>query len=189
MGNRNFEALENVDLVLTAAMPEGIVFRARVPKGLVIRVWCMMEEDDMIRELIREFTEITLEELLKTLGCSGKQSTPVSSILARLSLNLEVDNVKHLWGKSWMKIDFETWKKFVEGAKIMKVELKPSNSLYFEFDTGMVSRVQSEKQLQLDFKWLKGYEFLSKKALDIYLKRIMGSFQAEQIKKMVKEKH
>jgi hypothetical protein len=53
----------------------------------------------------------------------------------------------------------------------------------------MVSRVQSEKQLQLDFKWLKGYEFLSKKALDIYLKRIMESFQAEQIKKMVKEKH
>ncbi|MEM2146758.1 MAG: hypothetical protein QW279_15450 [Candidatus Jordarchaeaceae archaeon] len=35
----------------------------------------------------------------------------------------------------------------------------------------------------------KGYEFLSKKALDIYLKRVMEHFEAEQRKKIVKEKN
>ncbi|MEM3765826.1 MAG: hypothetical protein QXU46_02220 [Candidatus Bathyarchaeia archaeon] len=88
-----------------------------------------------------------------------------------------------------MELDFETWKRLVEGAKIIKVELRRPGSLFFEFDTGMVSYVASEKPLQFDFNWMQGYEFLSRKALDIYLKRIMERFEAEQREKTVKEKH
>ncbi|MEM3612651.1 MAG: hypothetical protein QW090_04770 [Candidatus Bathyarchaeia archaeon] len=88
-----------------------------------------------------------------------------------------------------MKLDFETWKKLVEGAKIIKVELRRPGSLFFEFDTGMVSYVCSEKPLQFDFNWMQGYEFLSRKALGIYLKRMMERFEAEQREKTVKEEH
>ena len=88
-----------------------------------------------------------------------------------------------------MELDFETWKKLVEGAKIIKVELRSSGSLFFEFDTGMVSYVFSEKPLEFDFNWMRGYEFLSEKALGIYLKRMMERFEAEQREKTVKEKH
>jgi len=86
-----------------------------------------------------------------------------------------------------MEIDFQTWKKFVGGAKITSVELKSTNSLYFEFDTGMVSRIYSEKPLQFDFNWMEGYEFLSREALDIYIKRMSESSEADQSKKMAKE--
>lgn len=55
--------------------------------GLVIRVWCAMNEDDIIEELIREFTEITVEERLKKLGCSETISVSISHVLAQLSLN------------------------------------------------------------------------------------------------------
>jgi len=79
-----------------------------------------------------------------------------------------------------MELDFETWKRLVEGAKIIKVELRRPCSLFFEFDTGMVSYVCSEKPLQFDFNWMQGYEFLSRKALGIYLKRMMERFEAEQ---------
>ncbi|MEM2704133.1 MAG: hypothetical protein QXK18_04425 [Candidatus Bathyarchaeia archaeon] len=88
-----------------------------------------------------------------------------------------------------MELDFETWKRLVEGAKIIKVELRRPGSLFFEFDTGMVSYVCSEKPLQFDFNWMQGYEFLSRKALGIYLKRMMERFEAEQREKTVKEEH
>jgi hypothetical protein len=68
-----------------------------------------------------------------------------------------------------MELDFETWKKLVEGAKIIKVERKLPGSLFFEFDNGMVSYVYSEKPLKFDFNWMEGYEFLSQEALKIYL--------------------
>ena len=88
-----------------------------------------------------------------------------------------------------MEIDFETWKKFVEGAKITRVELKLPNSLYFEFDTGMACYVFSENPLEFDYNWLKGYEFLADKALRIHMKRIMENIEAEEAKKEVNEKH
>lgn len=88
-----------------------------------------------------------------------------------------------------MEIDFETWKKFVKDAKITKVELKLPESLYIEFDNGMVSYVYSEKPLQFDFNWLNGYEFLSKKALNIYIRKMMKKFETERKKKTIKEKH
>ncbi|MEM3759595.1 MAG: hypothetical protein QXZ02_00625 [Candidatus Bathyarchaeia archaeon] len=53
----------------------------------------------------------------------------------------------------------------------------------------MVSYVCSEKPLRFDFNWVQGYEFLSNKALDIYLERMMEHFEAEQREKTVKEKH
>jgi hypothetical protein len=187
VGRNNFAALDGVNIVLRAAMPEGTVFRTGTSRRITIHVWCMMKEDDMIEELIREFTEITIEELLKTLGCSKKQSISISSILTRLSLNFEVDNVMQLLGKSWMNVDFETWKKFVEDAKITRVELKLPNSLYFEFDTGMVNHVCSEKPLKFDFKWMEGYEFLRKKAFDIYIKRMRENSEADQGKRIVRE--
>jgi len=88
-----------------------------------------------------------------------------------------------------MEIDFETWKKLVEGAQVTKVELRRPNSLYFEFDTGMACYVCSEKPLEFDYNWLKGYEFLSEKALRIHVKRIKENIEAEQAKKQVNEKH
>lgn len=41
LNRRNFAALENVNTILSA-IPKGIMFRASVPNGLVIRVWCTM---------------------------------------------------------------------------------------------------------------------------------------------------
>jgi len=187
LNRRNFAALENVNIILSSAIPEGIVFRARVPKGLVIRVWCVMDEDDMIEELIREFTEITIEERLKNLECSETLSGSISHILTQLSNPVE-GNIKHIGGGSQMEIDFETWKRFVENAKITKVEKFPG-SLYFEFDTGMVSHIYSEKPLQFDFNWKEGYEFLGSKALDIYIKRMRECFENEQMRKIVREQH
>jgi hypothetical protein len=55
-----FEALDGVGIVLSAAIPEGVVFRTGTSGRILIRVWCMMDEDDMIEELVREFTEITI---------------------------------------------------------------------------------------------------------------------------------
>ncbi|MEM3697094.1 MAG: hypothetical protein QXQ94_06295 [Candidatus Bathyarchaeia archaeon] len=80
-------------------------------------------------------------------------------------------------------------KGLLKAPKIIKVELRRPNSLFFEFDTGMVSYVCSEKPLQFDFNWMQGYEFLSRKALGICLKRMMEHSKAEQRKKIVKEKH
>jgi len=88
-----------------------------------------------------------------------------------------------------MEIDFETWKKFVEGAKIIRVELRRANSLFFEFDTGMVCYVCSEKPLEFDYNWLKGYEFLSDKALRIHVERIKENIGVEQAKKQASEKY
>jgi hypothetical protein len=73
-----------------------------------------------------------------------------------------------------METDFENWKKLVEGAKIMRVELKLPGSLYFEFDTGMVCYVFSEKPLEFDYNWLEGYKFPSDKSLGIHVKKIKG---------------
>ncbi|MEM2146759.1 MAG: hypothetical protein QW279_15455 [Candidatus Jordarchaeaceae archaeon] len=50
MNKRDFAALE-IDVILSSAFPEETVFRASVPNGLVIRVWCTMSEDDIIEEL------------------------------------------------------------------------------------------------------------------------------------------
>ncbi|MEM2144908.1 MAG: hypothetical protein QW279_06075, partial [Candidatus Jordarchaeaceae archaeon] len=83
MGRRDFSALDDVDIVLSGSMPEGIVFRTSFSEGVRIRVWCMMDEDDMIEELIREFTEITIEERLKNLGCSETLSNSISCILTQ----------------------------------------------------------------------------------------------------------
>lgn len=47
------------------------MFCASVPNDFVIHVWCMMEEDEMIVTLMREFTGITIEETLKS-WCSEK---------------------------------------------------------------------------------------------------------------------
>ena len=189
VGKSNFAALDGVDIVLSAAIPEGVVFRTGTSGRLIIRVWCMREEDDMIEALIREFNEITIEETLKALGCSKKLSGSISHALTQLSLSPHENNITQHGGGSNMEIDFETWKKFVEGAKITRIELKLPNSLYFEFDTGMVSYVYSEKPFQFDFNWMEGYEFLSREALDIYIKRMRESSEADQRKKMVKEKH
>jgi hypothetical protein len=91
-----------------------------------------------------------------------------------------------------MELDFETWKKLVEGAKIIKVELKLPSSLFFEFDTGMASYVYSEKPFKFDFNWMKGYEFLSQEALKIYLTdmtRKMTAKEKHQIKQRPKREH
>ena len=68
-----------------------------------------------------------------------------------------------------MEIDFETWKQFVEWAKIITVKLVRPNSLFIEFDTGMVCYVYASTPLAFDFSWLEGYEFLSKEALKKYM--------------------
>ena len=86
-----------------------------------------------------------------------------------------------------MELDFETWKKLVEGAKIIKVERKLPGSLFFEFDTGMVSYVYSEKPLKFDFNWIKGYEFLSQEALKIYLTNMTKKIMAKE-KPQVKQR-
>jgi len=79
-----------------------------------------------------------------------------------------------------MEIDFETWKKLVEGAKIISVELKLPGSLFLEFDTGMVSYVYSEKPLKFDFNWMEGYEFLSQEALKMYLTNMTKKITAKK---------
>lgn len=79
-----------------------------------------------------------------------------------------------------MEIDFETWKKLVEGAKIISVELKLPGSLFFEFDTGMVSYVYSENPLKFDFNWMEGYEFLSQETLKMYLTNMTKKIAAKK---------
>ncbi|MEM3765827.1 MAG: hypothetical protein QXU46_02225 [Candidatus Bathyarchaeia archaeon] len=98
MDRRDFAALENVDIILSSAIPEGVVFCASVPNGLVIRVWCTMNKEDIIEELIREFTEIAIEEWLKKLRCSETLSSSISHFLAQLSLDSLEGNVKHING-------------------------------------------------------------------------------------------
>jgi|YelNatPaOPRAMG01_1025707.scaffolds.fasta_scaffold35706_4 hypothetical protein len=91
-----------------------------------------------------------------------------------------------------MELDFETWKKLVEGAKIIKVERKLPGSLFFEFDTGMASYVYSEKPLNFDFNWMEGYEFLSQEALKIYLTDMTKKMMAKdehQTKQRPKREH
>lgn len=88
-----------------------------------------------------------------------------------------------------MEIDFETWKKLVEGAKITKVELERPNSLFFEFDTGMVCYVYSEKPLEFNYNWLEGYEFLSKKATELHVRKMIREIEAEEVKRQIREKH
>lgn len=77
--------------------------------------------------------------------------------------------------ESLMEIDFETWKQFVERAKIITVKLVRPNSLFIEFDTGMVCYVCASTSLAFDFNWLEGYEFLSKEALKKYMNQMEGS--------------
>jgi hypothetical protein len=86
MGRDN---LDGVTIVLSAAIPEGIVFRTTYPRRQIIHVWCMMEEDEMIEALMREFTTITIEEILKKLGCSEKIPVYVFDVLMGLSVRLE----------------------------------------------------------------------------------------------------
>jgi hypothetical protein len=48
-----------------------------------------MEDDEMIEALMREFTTITIEEILKKLGCSEKIPVYVFDALMGLSVRLE----------------------------------------------------------------------------------------------------
>lgn len=72
-----------------------------------------------------------------------------------------------------MEIDFETWKKLVEDAKITKVKLMRPNSIFIEFDTGMLCYLYASTPLKFDFNWLEGYGFLSNKALEIYMEDML----------------
>jgi len=86
-----------------------------------------------------------------------------------------------------MEIDFQTWKKFVEGAKITSVELKSPNSLYFEFDTGMVCYIYSDKPLQFDYNWLMKDTFLSDIATLMHVKKLMLDMEVKEMKWQVDE--
>ena len=82
---RDYVALDGVDIILSAAMPEDIVFRTTYLGRQIIRVWCMMEEDVMINELILEFSEIAIDEALMKLGCSMGHIRYVLNVLTQLS--------------------------------------------------------------------------------------------------------
>jgi hypothetical protein len=89
MGKRELSALDDVDIILSAVIPEGIVFRTTYSGRQIIRVWCMMEDDEMIEALMREFTGISIEETLKRLGCSEEIPGYVFNALMGLSVILE----------------------------------------------------------------------------------------------------
>jgi hypothetical protein len=81
MGKTDPSALDGGEIILSAAIPEGIIFRTTPSGRHIIRVWCMMDEDEMARGLMCEFSIMTLEKLLKNLGCSRKQIFFVLNIL------------------------------------------------------------------------------------------------------------
>jgi hypothetical protein len=84
-----WDNLDGVEIILSGAIPEGIVLRTTYSERQIIRVWCMMEDDEMIEALMREFTTITIEEILKKLGCSEKIPVYVFDALMGLSVRLE----------------------------------------------------------------------------------------------------
>ena len=84
-----WDNLDGVEIILSGAIPEGIVLRTTYSERQIIRVWCMMEDDEMIEALMREFTTITIEEILKKLGCSEKIPVYVFDTLMGLSVRLE----------------------------------------------------------------------------------------------------
>jgi len=84
-----WDNLDGVEIILSGAIPEGIVLRTTYSERQIIRVWCMMEEDEMMEALMREFTTITIEEILKKLGGSEKIPVYVFDALMGLSVILE----------------------------------------------------------------------------------------------------
>ena len=81
--------LDEVEIILSGAIPEGMVLHTTYCGRHIICIWCMMEEDEMIEALMREFTGISIEETLKRLGCSEEIPCYVFNALMGLSVILE----------------------------------------------------------------------------------------------------
>jgi hypothetical protein len=88
MVKRDYAALESVEFIMSAAMPEVAVFCIRVSNKMMIRMSCFLDDDEIIQALIHEFTEITIGGRLKTSGYPRKLSGSISHALTQLSLSL-----------------------------------------------------------------------------------------------------
>jgi hypothetical protein len=85
----SWDNLDEVEIILSGAIPGGMVLHTTYCGRHIICIWCMMEEDEMMEALMREFTGISIEETLKRLGCSEKIPVYVFDALMGLSVRLE----------------------------------------------------------------------------------------------------
>ncbi|MEM0358031.1 MAG: hypothetical protein QXL77_06635 [Candidatus Bathyarchaeia archaeon] len=89
MSRKDSSALDDVDLVLSGAMSERVVFRATYSGRKIVRAWCMVKEDAIMKELMREFSEMTIEKTLIKLGYFEEQIPHVLNVLSKLFTNLK----------------------------------------------------------------------------------------------------
>ena len=72
---KNHAALEGVKLILSAAMPEDTASAGYTRHGVNIRISAFLDEDGVVKAFIHELTELTIAELLVSLGLNFDEMT------------------------------------------------------------------------------------------------------------------